>query len=63
MILAIDDEISNHKTKMVHRKFNAALENCDAVANLKKLHSNFVFLPIDKAANNVPIICKSINMH
>lgn len=33
MILAIDDEISNHKTKMVHRKFNAALENCDAVAN------------------------------
>ena len=59
--LAIVDEIHNHKTKIIHRKFNATLENCDVVANLKKLHCNFVFLPIDKAANNLPIFCKSIN--
>ena len=51
IILAIDDKINNFKTKIFIRKVNSAL-----IANLKELHSNFVFVPIDKAANNGPII-------
>ena len=39
---------------------NSALDDSDAIANLKKLHSNFVFLPIDWAANNVAMICKRL---
>ena len=39
---------------------NSALDDSDAIANLKKLHSNFVFLPIDQAANNVAMICKRL---
>ena len=50
--------INNLRIKIIPRKVNAALNDCDAITNLKELHSNFVFVPVDKAANNVAIICK-----
>ena len=42
--------------KMISRKINSALRNCDVTANVKTLHGNFVFKPIDKAAYNVAIV-------
>ena len=45
---------------MVQRKVNSALSNWDIIANLKKLHSNFVIVSFDKAANNVTIKCKRL---
>ena len=35
-----------------------ALEKADVIEYLQNLHSKFVLVPIDKAANNVSIICK-----
>ena len=58
IISATDGKINNLKTRIIPRKVNAALNDCDAITNLKELHSNFVFVPVDKAANNVAIICK-----
>ena len=57
---ATDVKINNLKTKIIPRKVNSAFSNCDVTANLKELHSNFVFVPIDKAANNVAVICKRL---
>ena len=50
----------NLKTKIILRKVNSALDDCDVIANLKELHSNFIFVLIDKAANNVAITCKKL---
>ena len=47
------------KTKIIPQKVNSALNDCDVIANLKELHSNFVFVPVDKAANNAAI-CKRL---
>ena len=44
---------------MISRKINSVVKDFDIIANLKELHSNFVFVPIDKAAN-VAIICKGL---
>ena len=61
MSSAIDDKINNLKNKIILKKVKSALNDCDVIANLKELHSNFIFVPIDKAANNVAIICKRLN--
>ena len=65
----------NLETKIILRKVNSALDDCDLIANLtlssiykiynirtsvKELHSNFIFVLIDKAANNVAITCKKL---
>ena len=60
IFLVIDDKINNFKTKIIPRKVNSAFNDCDVIANLEELHSNFVFLPIGKAANNAAIICKRL---
>ena len=57
IILAIDDKIDNLKTKIVPRKVNFAVKDYDVVANLKELRSKVTFVPINKAANIVGIIC------
>ena len=54
---AIDGKITNLKTKIIPWKVYSTLSNCNVTVNLKELHSNFVSVPIDKAANNVAIIC------
>ena len=57
---AIDGKITNLKTKIIPWKVYSTLSNCNVTVNLKELHSNFVFVPIDKAANNVAVICKRL---
>ena len=56
----IKSTIKNQQTKIIPRKVNAALNDCNVMANLNELHSNFVFVQIDKAANNVAIICRRL---
>ena len=34
------------------------LQNADVKARLSDLHSKYVFVPADKASNNIIIICK-----
>ena len=53
----MDHKISNLQTKIISRKVKSALSDCDVIANLKELHSNFVVVQFDIAANNVGIIC------
>ena len=60
IISAIEDKNNPLKTKIILRKVNSALNDCDVIANLKELHSNLVFVLTDKAANNVAIICKKL---
>ena len=39
-------------------KYNAVLSHKKNIDNLSKLHEDFIFTPVDKASNNVAIICK-----
>ena len=57
----MDHKISNLQTKIISRKVKSALSDCDVIANLKELHSNFVVVQFDIAANNVGIICKKLH--
>ena len=40
-------------------KYNNVLSKPVVIGELAKLHSDFVFVPVDKASNNVAIICKT----
>ena len=54
----VDQRIRILKGKKVPSATKPVLEDEDAVAALSDLHSKFVVVPIDKASNNVAIICK-----
>ena len=44
------------KNKIIPRRLKFTLNDCDGIANLKELHSNFVFVPVDKSGSNGAII-------
>ena len=60
------DEIMNRVENKIHfakrsctfSDPKSVLDDPVAKKDLKSLHSNFIFVPIDKASNNVAIICK-----
>jgi len=54
----VDAKITYLKRKMKYHKVNPVLEKPYVIKYLRNLHSRFVMVPIDKAANNVCIICK-----
>ena len=54
----VDAKIACLKRKMKFQKVNPILQQPEVVEYLTELHSKFVLVPIDKAANNVCIICK-----
>ena len=54
----VDAKIAFLKRKMKYRKVNPVLQQTEVIEYLRDLHSKFVLVPIDKAANNVSIICK-----
>ena len=54
----VDERIKILKAKNIPSTTKKVLEDEDAVSALKDLHSKFVVVPIDKASNNVAIICK-----
>ena len=53
-----DDRIANLKKYVKSHKTNPILKQPDVVEYLNDLHSKYVLVPIDKAANNIAIICK-----
>ena len=54
----VDSRIAYLKTKIKPRKTNPVLKRDDVQTYLNYLHKHFVLVPIDKAANNITIICK-----
>ena len=54
----VDAKITNLKRKIKPQKSNPVLKQPDVVQYLQQLHQKYVLVPIDKAANNVAIICK-----
>ena len=51
--------IVKHKLdNMQPYKYNACLNNTQVLEELSKLQEDIVFTPVDKAANNVSIVCK-----
>ena len=56
----IKSTTKSQQIKIIPRKVNAALSNCNVVANMKELCKNFVFVSIDKAVNNVAIIYRRL---
>ena len=54
----VDARIKVLKTKKIPSTTKPVLEDDDAVSALEHLHMKFVVVPIDKASNNVAIICK-----
>ena len=58
IVQLVDQRVEVLKRKKVPSKTKPVLEDEEAIAALSDLHRNFVVVPIDKASNNVAIICK-----
>ena len=54
----VDAKIASLKRKIKFQKGNPVLKQHEVIDYLENLHKNFVLVPIDKAANNICIICK-----
>ena len=54
----VDNKIANLKRKMKPQKTNPVLKQPEIINCLNELHKKFVLVPIDKAANNIAVICK-----
>ena len=55
---AILDRIKQKVKRIKTHGFNNVLSKPHIQEHLEKLHGKFVFVPVDKASNNVSIICK-----
>ena len=54
----IKEKISSLKSKQSFQKHSPVLSSNTCVKALTELHENFVIVPIDKAANNIALVCK-----
>ena len=54
----VDAKIASLKRKIKFQKANPVLKQPGVIEYLENLHKNFVLVPIDKAANNICILCK-----
>ena len=54
----VDDRIRILKSRKVPSVTKPMLKNKEVMSTLSELHSKFVVVPIDKASNNVALICK-----
>ena len=54
----VDLKITSLKSTLKPQRTNPVLKQPDVVTYLEELHRKYVLVPIDKAANNVAIICK-----
>ena len=53
----IDQNISTLKCKIKPSNSNPVFKQIETIKDLEDLHKKFVFVPIDKASNNVAMIC------
>ena len=58
ILTKIDTRIANLRNKITPQSTKAVLKDPSATAYLEELHKKFVIVPIDKASNNVAIVCK-----
>ena len=58
ILVEVDRKISLLKRRVKPHKTNPVLKQEEVLTYLDVLHSKYVFVPIDKAANNIAIICK-----
>ena len=56
----VDRRIDKIKVNFIPREVNTVLTDNQVLKNLNFLHDKFVFVPIDKATNNIAIICKRL---
>ena len=54
----VDEKIRKLKIRIKPKKNNQVLKRPEVIEYLKKMHEKYVFVPIDKAGNNIAIICK-----
>ena len=54
----IKEKISSLKSKQSFQKHSPVLSSNTCLKALAELHENFVIVPIDKAANNIALVCK-----
>ena len=54
----VDAKITLLKHRVTLQKSSPVLTQPDVIQHLEELHKKYVFVPIDKAANNVAIVCK-----
>ena len=54
----VDEKIASLKRKIKPQRSNPVLKQPEVQQYLQELHEKYVLVPIDKAANNVAIICK-----
>ena len=54
----VKSRINVLKNKKVPMSAKSILSDSEVTSYLKDLHANFVLVPIDKASNNIAIICK-----
>ena len=54
----VDRRIDVLKSRRIPSATKPVLQDAEALSSLTDLHSKFVIVPIDKATNNVAIICK-----
>lgn len=54
----VDEKIRSLKRKFKPKKVNQVLKRPEVVEYLENLHKNYVLVPIDKAGNNIAIVCK-----
>ena len=54
----VRSKVNNLKSRKVSQPVKQVLKDPDVKSYLTDLHSKFVLVPIDKASNNVAIICK-----
>ena len=54
----VDDKIKILRRKLKFQKSDPVLKRPEVIDYLKQLHETFVFVPIDKAGNNIAVICK-----
>ena len=54
----VNSRIKTLKSKITISPTKSILQNQDVISALSELHSKFVIVPIDKASNNIAIVCK-----
>ena len=58
ILVKVDKKFSKLKTRIKSFKINPSLKKFDIISCLEAPKKQFVFVSIDKASNNIAIICK-----
>ena len=56
----VDSQISIPKTKFRFTEKRSIFQNPDVKDELRCLQEHFVLCPVDKASNNIAIVCKQL---